>query len=79
MKIKLSVEKNILLLHHIFNSSPNKLSGTGFVFVLAINKKSSAFLKFDSAKSALLGKIYSLKPLCYIVYNRFVHLVWYKT
>ena len=46
-------------------SSPNKLSGTGFVFVLALNKKISALLKFDSVKSALLGKIYSLKPLCY--------------
>ena len=54
----------LLLLHLLFKSSPNRLSQTGFVFVLALKKKSSALLKFDGAKTALLGRIYSLKPLC---------------
>ena len=54
------------MLHLLFKSSPNKLSGAGSVFVLALNnkKKHSALLKFDSAKTALLGRIDSLKPLC---------------
>ena len=62
----------LLLVHLLSKSFPNELSGTGFVFVLALNKKSSALLKFDSAKTALLGQIYSLKPLCvvYKIYYR---------
>ena len=63
-KIKGRKKVDFLLLHLQSKSFPNKLSGTGFVFVLALNKKSSPLLKFDSAKTALLGKIYSLKPLC---------------
>ena len=58
-------KKVYLLLRHLLSKSfPNNLSGTGFVFVLALNKKNSALLKIDSAKTALLGKIYSLKPVC---------------
>ena len=61
-------KKVYLLLGPLLSKSfPNNLSGTGFVFVLALNKKSSALLKFDSAKTALLGKIYSLKPLWTVV------------
>ena len=57
--MKLRVETKIL-----FFRSPNNLSGTGFVFALALNnKKSRALLKFDIAKTTLLGKIYSLKPM----------------
>ena len=53
----------ILLVHLLCKSFSKKLSGTDFVFVLALNKKSRAILKFDGAKTAILGKIYSLKPL----------------
>ena len=37
-KMILGVEKNIIFFFS-FESSRNKLSGTGFVFVLALNKK----------------------------------------
>ena len=53
----------LLLLPLLFQCSPNKLFGTGLAFVPTSNKKRSALLKFDSAKTALLGRIYSLKPL----------------
>ena len=58
-------KKVFLLLGPLLSKSfPNKLSGIGFVFCSSIKpKKSSTLLKFDSAKTALLGKIYSLKPL----------------
>ena len=55
-------EYYLLLLHLLLKSSPIKVLGTRFVFVLAVNKK-NALLMFDSAKSALVCKIYSLKPL----------------
>ena len=39
-------KKVFLLLGPLLSKSfPNNLSGTGFVFVLALNKKSSALLK----------------------------------
>ena len=58
-------KKEYLLLGHLLSKGfPINLSGTGFV--LAINKKSSELLKFDGAKTALLGKISSLKPLCHV-------------
>ena len=38
-EIKSGHKYYLLLLHLPFKSSPNKLSGTGFVFVLALNKK----------------------------------------
>ena len=59
----------ILLLHLLSKSFPNKLLETVFVFVLAYKKKSSTLLKFNSAKTALFGKIYSLKPLCVMVHK----------
>ena len=64
-------KKVYLLLGHLLSKSfPNNLSGICFVFVLALNKKNSALLKFDSAKTALLGKIYSLKPLWRGIFDR---------
>ena len=69
-KIKGRKKVHLLLLHLLSKSFPKKHSGKGFIFVLALNKKkSSALLKFYSAKTALLGKIYSLKPLCDIPDN----------
>ena len=55
--------KSKYFFHLLLKISPNKLTGTGFAFVLAL-KKNSALLMFDSAKTDLLGRIYSLKPLC---------------
>ena len=63
-KIKCGPKYYLLLLHLLFKSSVIKLSGTGFVFVLVLNIKRSQLLKSDSAKTAILGKISSLKPLC---------------
>ena len=64
MKLRVEKKLNLHLLHLLSKSFLKKLSGKCFVFVLELNKKSIACLKFNSAKTALLGKVYSLKPLC---------------
>ena len=64
--MKLSVEKNKIFFCYTsyFKVLPISFQKLFFFLLSSIKqKKSSALLKFDSVKSALHGKIYSLKPL----------------